>query len=201
MSLDPNLNRGSNELDWQAFCYIADEMTELQRQEFEDRMGEDQEVRDAVVRAMELGELVYPCFEPALSDSDSRQTKTERAPVVEHRVAGLSPDRTAVRTTKRRLPGILFAAAACIALVAAGWAWQSSQTGERDSLAVMTMDVADAWSNLADWDDRETLESQPADPVWDPAGNDITDELDNESGNWMLVALMDLEREEGSDSQ
>ena len=91
MSLDPNLNRGSNELDWQAFCYIADEMTELQRQEFEDRMGEDQEVRDAVVRAMELGELVYPCFEPALSDSDSRQTKTERAPVVEHRVAGLSP--------------------------------------------------------------------------------------------------------------
>ena len=63
------------------------------------------------------------------------------------------------------------------------------------------MDVADAWSNLADWDDRETLESQPADPVWDPAGNDITDELDNESGNWMLVALMDLEREEGSDSQ
>lgn len=222
MSLDPNINRGSNELDWQAFCYIADEMTELQRQEFEDRMGEDQAVRDAVVRVMELGELAYPCFGPALSDSDSRQSRTGRAPVVEHRTAGLSTDRTVAPVTRRRLPAVLFAAAACIALVAAVWAWQLSPTGERDSLAVMTLDVVDAWSNLVDWDDRESFVSQPAvpvfsdddpwltlrlagisggEPILDPAGSDLENDLDSESGSWMLVALMDLEREEGSESK
>ena len=222
MSLDPNLNRGSNELDWQAFCYIADEMTELQRQEFEDRMGEDQAVRDAVVRVMELGELAYPCFVPALSDLDSRQSRTGRAPVVEHRAAELSTDRTVAPVTRRRLPGVLFAAAACIALVAAVWAWQLSPTGERDSLAVMTLDVVDAWSNLVDWDDRESFASQPdapvfsdddswltlrlagmsgGEPILDPAGSDLENDLDSESGSWMLVALMDLEREEGSESK
>ena len=222
MSLDPNLNRGSNELDWQAFCYIADEMTELQRQEFEDRMGEDQAVRDAVVRVMELGELAYPCFGPALSDSDSRQSRTGRAPVVEHRAAELSTDRTIAPVTRRRLPGVLFAAAACIALVAAVWAWQLSPTGERDSLAVMTLDVVDAWSNLVDWDDRESFVSQQdapvfsdddswltlrlagmsgGEPILDPAGSDLENDLDSESGSWMLVALMDLEREEGSESK
>lgn len=59
-------NEFSNQLDWLAFCYIADELNEEQRNAFELRLAEDQQVRDAVVQAMEQSQLLFA----ALADVD-----------------------------------------------------------------------------------------------------------------------------------
>jgi len=67
MNWNPDNERQSDELDWQAFQYVANEMNAVQRREFEERMAEEQEVRDAIVRVMEVGELTYRCFQ-ATSD-------------------------------------------------------------------------------------------------------------------------------------
>lgn len=55
-----NLNNLENsDLDWLAFCYVADELSDEHRAAFETRMAEDQHTRDAVVRAMELASDIY----------------------------------------------------------------------------------------------------------------------------------------------
>lgn len=43
-----------DDLDWLAFCYIADELSRDETDAFEARLADDQEAREAVARAVEL---------------------------------------------------------------------------------------------------------------------------------------------------
>ena len=60
MTHDDQLGTNS-ELDWQAFRYIAGEMTEPEGAAFELQLADDQLAREAVARAVELTETVSAC--------------------------------------------------------------------------------------------------------------------------------------------
>jgi hypothetical protein len=54
-----------NDLDWQAFRYIAAEMSPTELAQFEERLAGDQRARDAVSHAMELADAVAVASEEA----------------------------------------------------------------------------------------------------------------------------------------
>ena len=56
-----------NELDWTAFCYAAGELTPGESEAFEARLADDQDAREALARAVELGHCVAAAesLEPA----------------------------------------------------------------------------------------------------------------------------------------
>jgi hypothetical protein len=83
-------------LAWQAFLYVADEMSDDERMAFEEQLFESQEAREAVSQAVELSQAVQAATPVA-------------APVVH---AG------AERVWTRRLAWMAVGAAACLALVA-----------------------------------------------------------------------------------
>ena len=209
MNSEPISAHASDDLDWLAFCYIADEMTEVEEREFELRMEHDQSVRDAVVRAQELVELTYGSFDSLRST----------APVHLDRVVPAANACLSANPFRLQVPGILFAAAVCISLVAVGWVWQMSHPSHVET--ALTMEVADVWSQLAVWDDRneelsvrESLFSE--DDLWlnsqlvknsqgqlsatVPADEGV-DDLNDDSSNWMLVALIDLEYEQEAEAK
>ena len=47
------------DLEWLAFCYIADELDETAREQFESRLATDQVARECVAEAMEHTQLMY----------------------------------------------------------------------------------------------------------------------------------------------
>ena len=196
MSLDPGKNFGSNELEWVAFCYVSDELSESERIDFEDRLGEEQACRDAVVRVMELNELTYGCF-----DTPATSPRAVTASVDFE----LNPGAGAA--VKRPAPGLLFAAAACVAMIALGWSWQVASYELGDTVGNTTRDVADAWSGLDDWESSDRLAQQfSVEELTDGKlassyGELYFSEVEAESVDWMLVALMDIENQQGGQAQ
>lgn len=196
MSLDPKKTFGANELEWAAFCYVSDELSGTERKDFEDRLAEDQEVRDAVVRVMELAELTYHCF-------DCQDPATDLIPEANI----IQPKQVGDVTARRPAPGLLFAAAACVAMIAFGWGWQIASNDKVDSMANATRDIADAWSGLEDWGDSDRLAQSFAvgastdENLASADGEPYLSDLQAESVDWMLVALMDIENQEGGQSQ
>jgi hypothetical protein len=51
-----------HDLDWLAFCYVAGELSPAERRRFENRLAEDQLAREAVARAVELGQAAAVAF-------------------------------------------------------------------------------------------------------------------------------------------
>lgn len=47
-----------HQLDWRAFCYVANELSATEREQFEATLAVDQVAREAVARAVELGRVV-----------------------------------------------------------------------------------------------------------------------------------------------
>ena len=54
-----------NHLDWQAFCYVANELSPAERDQFEEQLAVDQVAREAVARAVDLARIlaVAECHE------------------------------------------------------------------------------------------------------------------------------------------
>jgi hypothetical protein len=48
----------TDDLDWQAFCYAAGELSPTAAAEFEERLGSDQAAREALARAIELTQAI-----------------------------------------------------------------------------------------------------------------------------------------------
>ena len=219
-----------DELDWLAFQYVANEMNALQRRGFEERLAEDQEVRDAVVRVMEVGELTYHCLQA--SSSEILRSVSDQKPARVTTGASLFDRRNPVDKAGRksvRTPGILFAAAVGLFLLASTWAVMWPVASPSDGMTAMNLDVADVWSSLEDWEPGETwalsnreagfseseswfsLEYQADSELASGLESDMeamgqtaassTAQSGSESENWMLVALIDLQAEEVGDSQ
>jgi len=51
-------NEIQSELDWTAFCYAAGELTPVEVEQFEARLADEQEAREALARAVELTQAV-----------------------------------------------------------------------------------------------------------------------------------------------
>jgi hypothetical protein len=96
-----------DDLDWLAFCYIADELSRDEVDAFEARLADDQQAREAVARAVELTRAI------AVAGAGSRK-RTEPA----SRVAG-AWRRLGLAGRIGRLAWAAAAAAACLAAVLA----------------------------------------------------------------------------------
>lgn len=101
---DNQLNTG--DLDWLAFCYVANELSADEQASFESRLADDQTACEAVARAVELVQAV------ALAETCDRER-----PI---------PASITRRTTwPRRLAWMSVGASAALVLVAAALGWQS----------------------------------------------------------------------------
>ena len=52
------VNERENQLEWTAFCYASGELTPAETEQFELRLADDQEAREALARAVELTQVV-----------------------------------------------------------------------------------------------------------------------------------------------
>jgi len=192
-----------DDLDWLAFCYIADELSRDEADAFETRLAHDQEAREAVARAVELTRAVAA----AGAERRKRPEPASRAPGVWRRM-GLAG----------RLAWAAAAAAACLAAVLAYQHYRGSTPiagpsqevpgeGEIESPGSRPRELAVLWSRtreelaalqLDGWatdlpEQDEVSDEPPLLPPEDQVADD--DRLDedllaaNVPPSWMLAAV------------
>lgn len=166
-------NRHDGDLQWMAFCYVADELTEDEKSNFENRLQDDPAAQQAVVDAMQQAQAIY-----AAIDLSRDVPQPERVALLD------SP----ASFPTRGIPQVLFAAAAGLMLLVAGWAWYANQgtpatAGTHNESELL----ADAWvyTHVAmsenEWNDE--FDDEP--PVLEVA--------DEASEDWMFVALTNMD--------
>jgi hypothetical protein len=155
----------NNDLDWSAFCYLADEMSPAEAAAFEDRLATDQPAREALAKAVELTQLI------AAADSSP--------------AALVSPPRRHTAGSRQRLTWIALAGLACSVLVALcssafihrarqaqlAAAWSETQTqmqaaAEPDVWALGTQSPPDLEDELVATSDISVDEVMVETPSW-----------------------------------
>ena len=183
------LNECSNELDWSAFCYAAGELSPTEAEQFETRLADDQSVREALTRAVELTQTV------AAAESQADQFQDDR--FQDKRL--VVPARRAVAEWSTRLSWMAMGglASVAIALVWAGVVGHSSSSGPSDN----QLALATAWTQT-----RAEIAQAKEDGLWLPptwlfgeadeellAMNDTSDESAlSETPSWMTAAVFGL---------
>jgi hypothetical protein len=172
-----------NDLDWLAFCYIADELSGEEREQFELRLGRDQNAREAVVAAMENAQRLHLALE---LDSQDSENSALRETAANYRIGRRSRDSKSWRQT------FLPWAAVCLLVLTIGWTWHSHSSFRQgqDQLATMpeNLDEATAWASLLVEAEPRAFDSLAAEGI---AYTDVVFE-DNE--DWMSAALSELQR-------
>ncbi len=191
---DTKNNDGHLDLDWLAFCYIANELPEQEMLEFQKRLAQDQAARDAVVRAMELSQLTLT----ALSACPSTQAEPARS---------VSKEYTSTRHS--RASRLVFAASICLAFLTAGWAIYSNSQNAGIGLAAEVESLATVWAKTAEPADEgwelemaQTDELNDADWEFEATGqeSDSVPMVDEQTASWMFDALTILdESDEGTE--
>jgi anti-sigma-K factor RskA len=178
MSREMRNPENSNDLEWLAFCYVADELENSDREQFELRLENDNEAREAVVTAMQNAEMLWLAYDEQ-SALDGQTHATRRTSLVK-----------ANRKTLLRRSGSLFAAAAAMLLMVAGWGWWSNQAGTASPVASESETLAVVLAELYEEQPiEEIIESMEIEEI-EIAAADYGDE---EFSDWMYVALTDLE--------
>lgn len=170
-SLEPS-NPGQD-LDWLAFCYIADELDAATKAEFELRLQTDVEACEAVASAVQLSSLVCEaCEEPEALELVEVAADDNR---------GWS-----------LAPALVFAASILLCLFAAGWVWNSGNSGGDDSF-----ELASTWAESLTEDAADSLQNvnESAIVLSSAETFDSPSDLDSDV-SWMLVALADMEGNE-----
>lgn len=163
-----------NDLDWLAFCYVADELDADQRHAFETRLENEQLARDAVANVVAETRRLDVALQTAASGNVA---ESKAGYQVESRSkapsgSGISWQRALVLVTSTA------------ALLVFVWIWNAdSMNGNQPD----NDDVAEVWSNEA-W-------NSDFDPVMvaENFGDDVTEELANETERtevtWLVAAL------------
>lgn len=175
------------DLDWLAFQYIANELTEDQVVEFESELASELPsgdlYREAVVRAMEQARLIHASLDGDAIPSDQKVGRT---------VAASQKPIARKGEWKSR---IVFAASVVLALLAGGWA-MTVYNGE--SSADSNDALADVWANA--FNGFDSFEETVDDPLAEFVSYDDSDilEMDYESEDtsWIFAALTDLDETE-----
>ena len=175
----------SNQIQWLAFCYIADELDDEQRIAFEKQLADDQDARDAVVQAMEQSQLMLAALNEAKLVPSGRRT------------------RLLSRQYSPKLASRLLAFAATLLLMTTGLIWLANS----DYLNSYHPPVAKFQSTSFDAD----LASAWAESFSDVSAADFEYSSDKESGDggltetvfegaedWMLSALEEMETADDS---
>ncbi|MFT5301293.1 MAG: hypothetical protein ACI87E_000554 [Mariniblastus sp.] len=167
----------SNDLDWLAFCYIADELDVDQRTAFERRLETDEQAQNSLVGAMRASELVYATLDSTSSDD------------VKSGSISVAPRANLIPSTHRRVYWLAGMSAAVVFL-AWGWNWYPAPDSSESAPVAVAManpdHLASAWVDTVLSDtgtDLEALAHEDAD----------SDEFLGEEEDWMFVALTDLE--------
>lgn len=181
----------ANDVEWLAFCYVADEMSADERARFESRLSSDQAAREAVATAVEL-----------------TQTIAAAEPI--EQTVELAPRRFDRVVFWQRATWIATTTAACLAVVlgyqlvsqvlqqgdrAAGFAGQKEAgDGEADELAQAWLEAGDDESL-----DDSSADQAPPQAATETAGGDelvgIFEADDVEAPDWMLAAVNGLSAE------
>ena len=182
-----NQSNQVNELEWLAFCYISDELSDLETAAFEARLENDQVAREAVANAVEQGQLVF-----ATIKSDSLQ-HTQNVLQVKDSLVKDSLAKEKEQSSTRRA-SVLFAAAAALLLMVGSWAWMNAQSSP--SVAGDTEGLAEVWG--------DTLASMSEEPLTtdglildEPEIELVDTTFDTDSEDWMFVALTEMENSLG----
>lgn len=132
----------SDELHWQALCYISGDLTESETLAFESRLAVDQEAREAVATATELGMSVQAAMrlQPMVSGTPE---------------VTLAPSRSSAGNSVRWMVVAGTAAAVLLAIVIAGVQQRdelaslfhvSGEGRPAEQLASANTELAEAWS-------------------------------------------------------
>ena len=205
MTLDDR-QESNSELDWQAFRYVASEMTELETTAFELQLAEDQLAREAVARAMELTETVSACHFDLGDQAIAAEVElSSRARRIGWWSAGVWAS--------------LGAAASLLLVLALQGVWKNDSPlagaypSEFEMRNDSTGELAEAWSETRepqDQDDEEFTASvllearddtdlSESDAVLLELLNVVDDDLT--APDWMLAALEDLPGDEAASSE
>jgi hypothetical protein len=169
-------NECASQLDWSAFCYAAGEMTPAEAEQFEARLADDQQAREALARAVELTQTV------AAAESQAGDLVVP---------AGRHVADWGARLSWMAIGGL---ASVVIALVWSGAIHTSPSGPSEKQLA-----LASAWTQA-----RADIAQAKEEGLWLPvtwlgeadedslAGTDAPDSPMGETPSWILAALADI---------
>src|SRR4051812_38750323 len=163
-----------NELDWLAFCYAAGELHQAEAEAFETRLAEEQPVREALARAVELTQTV------AAAESQCGDFVVP---------AAHSRGEWSTRLSWMAIGGL---AAVLLALLWSGVVGPTMRTTQHRLLAQSQQSLATAWS-------QTRLEIREAGLWTAPGGSDddelttlASNEMDDEAPSWMTAAVFSM---------
>jgi hypothetical protein len=182
-----------NQLEWTAFCYASGELSPAEAGQFEARLADDQEAREALARVVELTQLV--------AAAESRCGELVPTPSLALRV-GVNSTSWVARLSWAAIGGL---AALVLSMV---WSGGLSQFGFRTEIAGISSEndaLASAWSATR----RELRDSAEIGPLHPLTG--INSEADDEPAadnelsadelavadapTWMTIAIEGLASE------
>ncbi|MDG1874227.1 MAG: hypothetical protein P8J27_09965 [Mariniblastus sp.] len=180
-------NVGDQDLDWLAFCYVSDELSESDREEFEARLASDAAAQQALIDAVEQTQVIYAGRRLAESSHTIQISMSQRPPA---------------RSWLKR-PGILFTAAAAMLLVVISWGLLSDPTAPNDSgvtdagsiAATFESNLAVAWADTV-VEKEELMLDRAEDEFFDDFSEIAFTDADDktvETEDWMFVALTEIE--------
>lgn len=173
-----NLSESDN-LDWLAFCYVADELSETDRNQFEARLEEDHEAREAVVTAMQQAELIWLACDDSSANSLPIQ-RTQR---------NVSKDTSRHRSSRATA---LATGAAALLLMVLGWGWYVNQDNNNNAAISESENLAVVLAELVEEESDAELEPEFVDFEIEDGDSSFAED---EMSDWMFVALVDEESE------
>ncbi len=167
------MSDNQSELEWLAFQYLADELNPAERDEFETRLADEQDAREAVARSVELTQTISVAGRAGQVVSKSHANKA---------ISGW-----------RRIAWIATSVACCLALVLV---YQSS-TGRDPSPTEYApiADLASAWVETVDEFASSESHELTAIGVYDGLEMTLEDSQENElldTPAWMFAAVEGL---------
>lgn len=171
MNRENQISPDQEELNWLAFCYIAEELDEPARTNFENRLEHDQAAREAVANAMAQAQFIWEACDQS---SASPRTKFNPQPVAHNNKLGL-------------FVGI----AAALALMVGGFMWMANSDNGVNSIT----DAQDQESQVALAFGEVIAEDNDAanEFVSEPYYQEVNFVDSDEEDDWLYVALTDLE--------
>lgn len=164
----------SNDLDWLAFCYIADELEDTQRSEFEARLEVDQVAREAVLSAMLSATALDSAIAASHQPSANNQLPEKRR-----------------RTSFWFQPASIFAVMGLMLMIAI----MNFDFADNNDGVASQDDLAEVWASSLAMDEVPAEENVT---LVDFTSLESEAEEDN---SWLLAALVDLdELEDANDS-
>ena len=157
------------ELEWTAFCYVADELQDKERVAFEQRLGSDELAQQAVVSAVALSELI---FAASHLDGVGGSAKTRLSPANSNWMANPV------------LPRWVCGAAVLLAVTAGAWLTIGHSDAPEGLLVMESPSVATAWADsFADVSMDESLVAEVE------LAMNFEDEVFDDSAAWMIDAF------------